>query len=115
MVVRSITGVSYFSLSSNAYFVKSFASWLSDGSTTGIMAVLATSLESCSFCDEYIPGSSAATSTIPPFTPVYAAVNSGSDATFTPTCFIDTMDLTPANDAPIATSVATFSFGDHSE
>ena len=70
VVIRSIIGVSYFSLSSKASLVNSFASALSEGSSTGICAVLATLLESCSFWDEYNPGSSAATSTKPPFTPI---------------------------------------------
>ncbi len=40
---------------------------------------------------------------------------SGSAATFRPTCFIATSVRTPPNAAPIATSNATFSFGDHSQ
>jgi hypothetical protein len=31
------------------------------------------------------------------------------------TCFIDAMDRKPAIDAPIAASIATFSFGAHSD
>ena len=41
-------------------------------------------------------------------------VKSGSAATLTPTCFIVTRALAPARAAPIPTSRATFSFGDHS-
>ena len=70
VVERRITGVSYFSESSYALFVNTLASSLSDGSTTGTIAALATILESCSFCELYIPGSSAATKTIPPLTPI---------------------------------------------
>ncbi len=110
-----ITGVSYFSLNSYANLTNSFASELSDGSKTGILAALATALVSCSFCELYSPGSSATIITSPPFTPIYDAVNSGSAATFRPTCFMEANALTPTIDAPIATSNATFSFGDHSE
>ena len=39
----------------------------------------------------------------------------GSAATLNPTCFIQDMARTPDTEAPIATSVATFSFGDHSQ
>ena len=60
-------------------------------------------------------GSSAETMTKPPQTPLYAAVNSGSAATLTPTCFIAESERTPAIDAPYATSTATFSFGAHSQ
>ena len=70
VVVLSITGVSYFSLISKASFIKSLASWESEGSSTGTWAALATILVSCSFCDEYMPGSSAATMTRPPDTPI---------------------------------------------
>ena len=35
-------------------------------------------------------------------------------AEWSPTCFMDAIALTPLIDAPIATSMATFSFGDHS-
>jgi hypothetical protein len=45
---------------------------------------------------------------------MYAALNSGSAATFTPTCFIVASDRAPPSDAPTATSSATFSFGAHS-
>ena len=59
-------------------------------------------------------GSSATHTTSPPFTPVYAAVNSGSAATFRPTCFIAAKLRAPATDAPSAASSATFSLGAHS-
>ena len=39
---------------------------------------------------------------------------SGSLATLTPTIFIEAIARTPLMDAPIATSIATFSFGAHS-
>ena len=80
----------------------------------GTMAALATIRLSCSFWELYMPGSSATTSTNPPLTPVYAAVYSGSAATFIPTCFMTHIERTPAMDAPMATSVATFSLGAHS-
>ena len=114
VVVLKIIGVSYSSLSSNASFVNSFASELSEGSSTGIIAALATIRVSCSFCELYIPGSSATLITRPPFTPMYAHVYNGSEATLRPTCFMHAIALAPAIEAPIATSVATFSFGDHS-
>ena len=62
-----------------------------------------------------MPGSSATAITIPAFTPVYEAVNSGSHATFRPTCFIAQKERAPAMAAPQATSIATFSFGAHSQ
>ena len=61
-----------------------------------------------------MPGSSAVTSTEPPFTLMVAKVIIGSAATFTPTCFMEAMLLAPAIDAPAADSMATFSFGAHS-
>ena len=69
VVLRTITGVSYFSLKSNAYLVNSLASALSDGSSTGSMAARATMRVSCSFWELYMPGSSAAITTMPPRTP----------------------------------------------
>ena len=45
---------------------------------------------------------------------MYAIVNSGSAATFKPTCFMEATVLAPAIDAPAADSTATFSFGAHS-
>ena len=47
-------------------------------------------------------------------TPAYAAVNNGSAATFTPTCFIVDSTRAPATDAPMPTSTATFSLTHHS-
>ena len=44
---------------------------------------------------------------------MYAAVKSGSAATFRPTCFIVTIARAPPNAAPRETSSATFSFGAH--
>ena len=40
---------------------------------------------------------------------------SGSIATFRPTCFMAVSDRAPAMDAPIAVSIATFSFTAHSQ
>ena len=60
-----------------------------------------------------MPGSSADTTTSAPVTPVYAAVKSGSAATFNPTCFMAAMARAPAKETPNATSSATFSLGDH--
>jgi len=60
-----------------------------------------------------MPGSSAETTTSAPVTPVWAAVNSGSAATFSPTCFMVAIERAPANAAPSATSSATFSLGAH--
>ena len=59
-------------------------------------------------------GSSQTAKTMPPSTPVYAKVIAASAATFSPTCFIETIDLTPVIEAPAATSVATISFTLHS-
>ena len=114
VVMRRMTGVSYFSDSSNASLVNSFASALSDGSKTGTCALTAVRRVSCSFCEENTDGSSATAMTRPPFTPVYEAVKRGSQATFSPTCFMETMARAPRMDAPMPTSRATFSFGDHS-
>ena len=52
--------------------------------------------------------------TIPPFIPTYASDISGSDATLRPTCFMVTSVLAPLYDALAATSIAAFSFTDHS-
>ncbi len=54
-------------------------------------------------------GSSAATTTSPPFAPVMAELMKASDATFSPTCFMQTMARLPANDIPRAASMAVFS------
>jgi hypothetical protein len=70
VVVRSNTGVSNSSLSSNASSVKVLASWLSEGSRRGTAANLAYSRLSCSFWELCMPGSSALTTTRPPRTPV---------------------------------------------
>ena len=51
---------------------------------------------------------------MPPCTPMYARLISGSEATFRPTCFIVTSARLPVYAAPAATSSATFSFTDHS-
>jgi hypothetical protein len=60
-----------------------------------------------------MPGSSAEMRMSAPVTPVYATVNRGSAATFTPTCFMVTTARAPAYAAPMPTSSATFSLGAH--
>jgi len=112
VVVLRITGVSNFSLISNAAAVKFKHSSLSEGSNIGILANLAYSLLSCSFWELCMPGSSAVTIRSPPLTPVSAIVISGSDATFKPTCFVVNMDLLKPIEAPTAISRAVFSFID---
>ena len=54
-------------------------------------------------------GSSAATTTRPPFTPVMAELIKASAQTFIPTCFIQTNARFPAKDMPSAASMAVFS------
>ena len=54
-------------------------------------------------------GSSAATTIIPPFTPVMAELMKQSAATFMPTCFMQTSERLPAKDMPRAASMAVFS------
>ena len=51
---------------------------------------------------------------MPPSTPVLATEKKGSAATFSPTCFMHTSTRAPAQEAPVPTSMATFSLGDHS-
>ncbi len=97
----------------NAYETISYASSGDDGSNTGKFAYLAKCLVSCSVCEDHGPGSSATTTTIPPSTPTYERLIKGSAATFSPTCFIVTIDLIPEYAAPAATSKAVFSFVDH--
>ena len=92
----------------------SYASWLSEGSNIGARANFAMLRLSCSFCEECMPGSSAVTTTMPPVAPTYVNVMSGSIATFSPTCFMAVSARAPAIDAPIAVSMATFSFTAHS-
>ena len=113
-VERMKTGTSKRSDTSYASRVKRKASAESAGSSMGMWAARAYQWESCSFWDEYMPGSSAASTTSPPSTPAYAAVNNGSAATFTPTCFIVDSTRAPATDAPMPTSMATFSLTHHS-
>ena len=60
-----------------------------------------------------MPGSSALTTTSPALTPVSDSVMNGSAATLRPTCFIVTIDRTPASEAPTAVSSATFSLMHH--
>jgi hypothetical protein len=69
---------------------------------------------SCSFCEEFMPGSSALTMTRPALTPVSVSVSSGSAATLRPTCFMVTIVRAPARDVPTAVSSATFSLTHHS-
>ena len=52
---------------------------------------------------------------MPALIPVYESVNKGSAATLKPTCFIPQKLRLPANEAPNAASIATFSFGAHSQ
>ena len=61
-----------------------------------------------------MPGSSAETTTRPPVAPTYVKVMSGSIATFSPTCFMAVSARAPAIEAPMAVSMATFSFTAHS-
>ena len=79
----------------------------------GMWLLRAIMRESCSFWLECMKGSSAAAITRPAFTPVYAAVYSGSAATFTPTCFMQDRARAPVMAAPKETSTATFSLGAH--
>ena len=51
---------------------------------------------------------------MPPSGPTKVKVISGSIATFSPTCFIAVSARAPAIEAPIAVSIATFSFTAHS-
>ena len=60
-------------------------------------------------------GSSALTSTRPPMAPMWVKVISASMATFRPTCFMATSARTPASEAPMPISRATFSLTDHSQ
>ena len=52
---------------------------------------------------------------MPPVAPTKVNVMSGSIATFSPTCFIAVSARAPAMDAPMAVSIATFSFTAHSQ
>ena len=70
VVERTITGVSKSSEISKASLVKSCASCASDGSSTGTLAKRANRRVSCSFCEEWMPGSSQTTSTRPPCAPI---------------------------------------------
>ena len=115
VVGRNRTGVLYFSEYANASCIISYASSGEDGSNTGIRAKSANRLVSCSVWEEIGPGSSADTTTMPPFTPTYASDISGSAATFKPTCFIVTIVRAPPYAALAATSIAAFSFTDHSK
>ena len=58
-------------------------------------------------------GSSQATTTMPPFTPVMAELTKASAATFRPTCLKHTKARFPAYDMPSAASMAVFSLADH--
>ena len=62
-----------------------------------------------------MPGSSAETTTRPPFGPSNVKVMSGSIATLRPTCFMHTSARAPPMEAPTAISMATFSLTDHSQ
>ena len=65
VVRRRMTGVSYVSESEKASFANSFASALSEGSSTGTCALTAVRRVSCSFCEEKTDGSSATAMTSP--------------------------------------------------
>jgi len=69
VVGRSMTGISYFSESAKACCTMSLASAGLAGSKTGILAKSAKKRLSCSVCELWGPGSSAATRTNPPFVP----------------------------------------------
>ena len=109
VVVRTMTGVSRNPESSNAKRVRSRASWGVAGSRRGRFAKRAKRRLSCSFWLEWHPGSSAVTRTRDPRTPLYARVIRASEATLTPTCFMNTRALSPPIAAAAATSTATFS------
>jgi hypothetical protein len=66
VVERTMTGVSKLSEMSNASLVKSCASCASEGSRQGTLASRANSRVSCSFCEEWMPGSSQTIMTRPP-------------------------------------------------
>ena len=72
-------------------------------------------LLSCSFCDEFAPGSSPRTTTMPPSSSSRPSCTKVSQATFSPTLLKNTVDRCPFTDAPYATSVATFSFTENSK
>jgi hypothetical protein len=100
--------------SSNAHRVMSLASWKVPGSSSGRSAHLAKGRESCSLVLESAEGSSQAASTNPALVPVRFRFIRKSEATLTPFCFMATIARTPAKEAAAATSIATFSFTDHS-
>ena len=114
VVVRSMTGCWSSRASNKASRVMSLASCAVAGSKQGIPINRAYVRLSCSSWLEWHKGSSALTSTKPPGSPTYAAVNSGSAATLTPTCFIVVMLIAPARAAPAPTSTATFSLTEYS-
>ena len=95
VVARKKTGVPYFSEKSNASWIISYASATEHGSKTGTLENMPKVRVSCSVCEEIGPGSSATSTTMPPFTPMYSRLISGSEATFRPTCFIVTSALAP--------------------
>ncbi|MPM94064.1 hypothetical protein SDC9_141207 [bioreactor metagenome] len=70
MTLRNRTGVSNFTESRKASFIKSLASWLSAGSRVGIFAKREYQRLSCSFCELKSPGSSAVITTRPASAPV---------------------------------------------
>ena len=100
---------------SNAAITRSFASWGVAGSTIGIYASFANSRLSCSFCDEWQPGSSADIIMVPPRAPRYANVMNASAATFRPTCFMLAMVRCPEWLNAITVSIAAFSFTAYSK
>jgi hypothetical protein len=64
--MRMTTGMSNFSLMSNAIFAQAYASRGLVGSSIGTLAKGISLCVSCSFCEECRPGSSATTTTRPP-------------------------------------------------
>ena len=91
-----------------------FASWKSAGSRRGISMSRAKWRDSPSLTLERAPGSSQVTRSIPPLVPDPVRWRRKSEATLTPFCFMTHIDRSPEKEAAAATSMATFSFADHS-
>ncbi|OPZ32465.1 MAG: hypothetical protein BWY99_02769 [Synergistetes bacterium ADurb.BinA166] len=70
---------------------------------------------SCSFCEEFAPGSSPRMATRPPFSSSSESWTKESAATLRPTLLKKTHEGRPLSDAPHATSVATFSLVENSK
>ena len=69
VVGRRMTGVPCSSESRNASATMAYASSGEEGSNTGSLEYMPNVRVSCSVCEEMGPGSSATTTTMPPFTP----------------------------------------------